>query len=134
MTVDRENVQQIPSAPESVLAALDEEQWNQRQRQAQELVSSDPYVNLLTTVLIYSPQVYQLARYALRCEMEVKGYTWDDGVEEMILQSAKAKANKPACRQDVARNVAGPVLRFLTNDLENEVRGKLKVDAVVKED
>ena len=126
MTVDRENVQQIPSVPESVLAALDEEQWNQRQRQAQELVSSDPYVNLLTTVLIYSPQVYQLARYALRCAMEVKGYTWDDGVEEMILQSAKAKANKPACRQAVVRNVAGPVLQFLTNDLESE--------AVVKED
>jgi hypothetical protein len=124
---------------EHPVGALSPEEQEELLQKARELIATDEKVNLLATVMIYAPRIYQLARGAFRQVCEEQGHKWEDGMEEMILQATQhAAQTAPYSRQDVMRIMSTAMIKFISEECETEAKQvqeqqRVEQEAAVKE-
>jgi hypothetical protein len=105
---------------EGVLKNFSDEQLDTVRESAASLMTSDPTLNKICSVLIASRQLYALARYALHREMTKEGIDWSSGVEEFLIKAMADKANQPFTRTGLFTSLASTVKPFIAEEVSME--------------
>lgn len=105
---------------ESVLKDFSDERLDNVRETAASLMTGDPTMNKICSVLIASRQLYALARYALHREMLKEGIDWSSGVEEFLIKAMADKANQPFTRTGLFTSLATTVKPFIAEEVSME--------------
>ena len=114
-------LQQVPAIPADWREKLTDEQFAKIKEKMSKLLGKDNHIRFTCMVLIAARQLYNLGRFALARDMDLRGYKPEDGVQACLEDAMADASMREYTRTKVRDKMTNFVLPFLAAEIQQEM-------------